>query len=166
MKTALRNALAVGIVALGAGACASKADPSAVNYTLRFPSVEAAIASEQVQVLVFDAPADPAARASACVDKIAKRLRRDALDPQQASDPVSMCEMFLKKPRFEVPYGEKVVFAIAQKKGQDFLLGCTVQTLGDGDAPVPISLALADIANPVPATQCATVGDFCAGRCK
>ncbi len=147
-------------------ACAGKAEPSVVSYTLKFPSVEAAIASEQVQVLVFDAPTDPAVRAADCSEKIARRLRRDPIEPLQASEPVSMCEMFLRRPRFEVPYGEKVVFAITQKRGQDFLLGCAVQTLGDGDAPVPIVLSLADIANPVPATECTTVSDFCASRCK
>lgn len=162
MKRLVWGALVTAIVV----ACGGKADPAKVSYTLKFPSVEAAIASEQVQILVFDAPADPAARAGACIDKVARRLRRDTLDPVQASDPMTMCEMFVNKPRFEVPFGDKLVMAIAQKKGQDFLLGCAEQTLGDGDAPVPISLSLADVGNPVPATGCATVSDFCANKCK
>lgn len=165
MKLA-RTSLALSFALAPVLACAGKADPSVVSYTLKFPSVEAAIASEQVQVLVFDAEVDPVLRAADCSEKIARRLRRDPISPIQASEPVSMCEMFLRKPRFEVPFGEKVVFAITQKRGQDFLLGCAVQTFGDGDAPVPITLSLADISNPVPATECATVSDFCASRCK
>jgi hypothetical protein len=164
--TLLRTTIALAVALAPVVACAGKADPSVVSYTLKFPSVEAAIASEQVQVLVFDAPTDPAARAADCNEKIARRLRRDPITPIQASEPVSMCEMFLRKPRFEVPFGEKVIFAITQKRGQDFLLGCALQTLGDGDAPVPITLSLADIANPVPLTECATVSDFCASKCK
>jgi hypothetical protein len=46
------------------------------------------------------------------------------------------------------------------------MIGCAVQTLGDGDAPIPIHLALLDVRVPVPETNCATVGDYCGSRCQ
>jgi hypothetical protein len=51
--------------------------------------------------------------------------------------------------------------AVAQRRGSDFMIGCTLQTLGDGDALTPIALTLIDVGNPVPETTCSSVGDFC-----
>lgn len=158
----IQAAALLSSVALG---CEREGEPTEASYTLKFPSTEAAVATDAVQILVFDAPADPAERAQACADKIARRLRRDALEPAQASQPQSVCEMFTSARPFTVPFGDKVVFAIAQRRGQDFLLGCSLQTIGDGDAPVPIALALADISNAVPPTTCTSLGEFCQNRC-
>ena len=53
------------------------------------------------------------------------------------------------------------MLAVAKRKTNDFLIGCSIQTFGDGDAPLDIDLALVDVGVSVPDTPCATVGDFC-----
>jgi len=62
--------------------------------------------------------------------------------------------------------GDKAVLAIAQRGGEDFMIGCTTQTVGDGDLPLPISMTLVNLSTPVPPTTCVSVGDFCAERCQ
>ena len=64
-----------------------------------------------------------------------------------------------------IPYGEKAVLAVAQRKAVDFLSGCVIQTFGAGDALLDIDLSLVDVSNAVPDTTCASVGEFCTGKC-
>ena len=54
-------------------ACASEADPSAGKYTVQFPSTAAAVATDFIQILVFDVK-DPSARAGLCQELITARL--------------------------------------------------------------------------------------------
>jgi hypothetical protein len=78
---------------------------------------------------------------------------------------VNICDMSQGRKPVTVQYGELAVFAIAQRRGADFMVGCSIQTFGDGDAPLPISLALVDVGNTVPDTTCSTVSDFCMLKC-
>jgi hypothetical protein len=154
----------VGVVVIAA--CGGEPDPAKGTYTLRFPSTQAAVATDTVQVLLFDVPKDPTARANACSDLIASRKRRDTLQPAVTHAPVNICDLLAGNKPLTMPFGEHVVLAIAQRDAQDFLYGCNIQTLGDGDAPLPIALSLADIARPIPPTDCTTVAAFCSRACQ
>lgn len=155
-----------GLVACSAG----EASPSGGTVTMQFPSTQAAVATDFVQLYVFDVNT-PAERSSICLDKITARKRKEPLGASLTPPPWNICELLAGRRPATIPYGEKAILAVAQRKDrnnelQDFMLGCSVQTLGDGDAPIPVRLALIDVRTPVPETNCATVGDYCGSRCQ
>lgn len=154
-----------GLVACSAG----EASPTGGVVTMQFPSTQAAVATDFVQLFVFDIT--PEQRTSVCLDKIAARKRQEALDASLTLQPWNICELLAGRRPATIPYGEKAILAVAQRKDrndqlQDFMIGCSVQTLGDGDAPIPVRMSLVDVRTPVPETNCATVGDYCGSRCQ
>lgn len=154
------------------GACTSgQADPSKGVYSIEFPSTAAAIATDVVQILVFDVKS-PEDRSKLCQDLIVARLTSpDTLEPSvPPTAPANVCELLAGRQEVLVPYGEHALIAVAQKKdaqgaARDFMIGCSIMTLGEGDAPLPISLHLVSVNRGVPATTCGSVGEFCAGTC-
>jgi len=167
MKKILFSALAL----LALVACTSgEASPSQGTYTLQFPSTAAAVATDYVQVFAYDFPPDQ--RSFACADLIAARARGDnSTQPIFTGPKVNVCELLNGAKPITVPYGEHAVLAIGTRvsmtETDDFLVGCTIQTFGDGNAPLPIDLALVDIfKNPVPASTCTSVSDRCNQNCK
>jgi len=151
---------------------AGEAPPSTGTYTINFPSTAAAVATDQVQLLVFDIR-KPEDRPTLCLDLITARKRGDTLRPSvnPPAAPVNICELSAGKKPIQIPYGDKAILAIAQRKDrndqlQDFMLGCIIQTIGDGPAPEPISMSIISVAQPVPDTQCGSVSEFCQGRCQ
>ncbi len=164
----LVSAAAVSLVACTAG----EAEPSKGTYTVQFPSTAAAVATDFVQILVFDVKT-PEDRASICQDVITARLTTPgSLEPSVPPAPAAnICEMRAGKKAVEIPYGEHAILAIAQKKDRqdqlkDFLIGCAIMTVGDGDAPLPIPVRLVSVSAPVPATTCGSVGEYCDGLCQ
>ena len=153
--------LAAIVLACSAG----EESPSPGTYSIAFPSTAAAVATDNVQLLLFDVPRTLAERTSFCETLTQERKRGGLPKPALQNQSVNICELLLGRKPFTIPYGEKAVFAIAQRKGADFMLGCSIQTFGQGDAPLPIALTLIDVLNPVPETACSSVGDFCALKC-
>jgi len=168
VKRSLFSVLVLGLV--GVAACSSgEASPTSGTVTMQFPSTQAAVATDFVQLYVFDISPDQ--RSSICLDKITARRREEPLNPSLTPPPWNICELLQNRRPATIPYGEKAILAVAQRKDrnnelQDFMIGCSVQTLGDGDAPIPVRLALLDVRTPVPETNCATVGDYCSSRCQ
>lgn len=163
MTTMTRTMLGAALAAAAVLACSAPADgPSAGSYTLKFPSTAAAVATDTVQLFVFEVPAAPAERAGFCQTLIQARKRKDPQRALTSNQPVNICELLLGRKPITVDYGDRAILALAQRKGADFMIGCTLQTLGDGDALTPIDLGLIDVGNPVPETNCNSVGDFCA----
>lgn len=144
---------------------AGEKDPSAGTYTVKFPSTAAAVATDTVQLLVFDLPRLPSERAGFCQTLIQARKRKDPQKPMTSNAPVNICEMLQGRKPITIQYGEKAVLAVAQRRAVDFLIGCTIQTFGDGNAPLPIDLGLIDVGIPVPDTTCTSVTDFCTQKC-
>jgi hypothetical protein len=136
-----------------------------------FPSTAAAVATDFVQILVFDVK--PNERGSVCQDLITARITQpDSLTPSVSPpDPAAnICEMRAGRKPITVPYGEHALLAIAQRKDangvvQDFMVGCAIMTMGDGDAPLSIPVKLISVNQPVPATKCGSVGEYCDGKC-
>ena len=56
-------------------------------------------------------------------------------------------------------------YVVAQRKAVDFMIGCSLETFGDGNAPLAINLSLVDLANDVKDTMCTSVTDFCTAKC-
>jgi hypothetical protein len=168
-----RRALALFVVACVAVACsANEAEPTKGTYTILFPSTAAAVATDFVQVLVFDIP-DPSKRDEVCQTLIRQRITdpaqlRPSVDPPAPA--ANICEMHAGRKPVVVPYGEHALLAVAQRKDEkdqvkDFLIGCALMTVGDGDAPLPIPLRLISLNQPVPLTTCGSVGEYCADKC-
>ena len=168
-----RVASLIALVVPAIAACtAGEADPSKGTYTVQFPSTAAAVATDFVQLLVFDVTT-PEDRASICLDLITSRLTTPgSLEPSVPPAPAAnICEMRAGVKAVTIPYGEHAILAIAQKKDRqdqlrDFLIGCAIMTVGDGDAPVPIPLRLVSVSAPVPPTTCGSVGEFCDTGCR
>ncbi len=153
-------------LAFAVAACTAEAEgPSRGTYTLKFPSTAAAVATETVSVFVFEAPSDAVGRTSFCNDLITARKRRDQLSADVVAPPLPVCDLLAGRAPVEMPYGESAILAVAQRKGADFLIGCSIQTVGNGDLPLPISLSLTNLATPIPSTTCVSVGAFCRDEC-
>jgi hypothetical protein len=158
----MKRLAAALILALGCSS-SSSSGPTTGTYTLAFPSIAAAVAAEQVQVLVFDA-AD--AGLTTCTDLVIARRSKQALPPTIAeSTLVTPCDMAAGRGQVSVSYGPRAVLAVAERGGADYLIGCAVQQVGAGNAQVPVQLALATTTVAVPPTTCASLTDHCANRC-
>jgi hypothetical protein len=166
-----RVATVVGICALVA-ACSGAAQPSRGTYTIAFPSTSAAVATDFIQILVFNLDGED--KGGACEDLITKRLTTpDDLHPavNPPAPATNICEMLAGKKPVTIPYGEHAVMAIGERKKDeatttDFLIGCAIMSVGDGNLPLEIPVRLVSVNTPVPATKCGSVGEFCAGSCQ
>jgi hypothetical protein len=145
--------------------------PSQGRYTVEFPTTEAAVATDFVQVFVFDV-IDETKRGSLCDDLISTRITAPATLKPSVDPPApatNICEMRAGIKPVTIPYGEHALLAVAQRRNkdqlQDLLIGCTIMTIGDGDAPLPIQLRLVNPTQQLPTTNCASVGDYCGGKC-
>lgn len=150
-----------------AACTAGEAPPSTASYAVKFPSTAAAVATDQVQLLVF--PVTAADRAVTCPNLIGSRKRREPLAPLVTGPIVNICEMLRGVKPITVPYGEKAVLAVAIRTGVDYMLGCAIHTFGDDETDatrLSIPLALIDVSQPVPDTNCTNVSDFCGKLCK
>lgn len=175
MKLEQRNMRAGAIASFAvllASCSAGEADPSKGVYTVQFPSTAAAVATDFVQILVFDVKS-AAERATLCEDLIAARLTDPATLTPSVDPPApaaNICEMRAGRKPVIVPYGEHALLAIAQRRDKqeqlkDFMIGCAIMTVGQGDAPLPIPVRLVSVNQPVPATNCVSVGEYCDGKC-
>ncbi|MDB4941377.1 MAG: hypothetical protein JWP97_911 [Labilithrix sp.] len=170
MAPLLRNvglSLSVALaLSLSLAACTSgEGDPSTGAYTVDFPSTAAAVATDTVQILIFDPPAAVTDRPTYCQQLIQQRKQKSPQRTVLTTPTVTVCEMLAGDRPITVPYGEHAALAIAKRGNDDFMIGCTLQAFGNGDAPLPISLSLVDVSNPVPDTTCTTVSAFCSNAC-
>lgn len=170
MKTTSGAIVVASGLAITLIACSS-AQPSVGKYTVEFPSTAAAIATDYVQVLVFDVNGQN--KTSICEDLITQReTSPDSLTPSvnPPAPAANICEMRAGTKSVAIPYGDHALLAIGERKQSnaattDFLIGCAIMNIGDGDAPVPIPLRLVSVNSPVPSTTCASVADFCSEKC-
>lgn len=145
---------------------AGEGPPSPASYIIKFPSTAAAVATDQVQLLIFDFP--PEQREVVCPNLVQARKKREPQSPSVTGPVVNICEMLRGMKPIVVPYGEKAVLAVAIRKGGDYMLGCMLHTFGDEDdeaTKLSLPVALVDVGQPVPETNCTSVGDFCSNAC-
>src|SRR4051812_15569126 len=72
---------------------AGEEPPSPGTYTIQFPSTAAAVATDTVQLLLFDLPKTQAERTAFCETLIQARQRKDPQKPALQNQPVNICEM-------------------------------------------------------------------------
>jgi hypothetical protein len=168
VRRALRKLATLTAPVVVVAACtAGEAPPTTASYTVKFPSTAAAVATDQVQLLVF--PVAAAEREVVCPNLIQARKRRDPLSPVVTGPVVNICEMLRGVKPITVPYGEHAVLAVAIRKGVDYMLGCQIHTFGDAESDataLAVPVALIDVGQPVPDTNCTNVSDFCNNVCK
>lgn len=146
-------------------ACSSESPPSKGNIGVVFPSTAAAVATDYLQFFIFDPPAS-ADRATVCQDLIQARKKGDYPSPAAQSPLIHVCEALEGVVPVTVPYGEHAVLVIGLRNSKDFLVGCTLQTYGEGDAVLPIALSLIDASSSLPSKTCPTLSAFCSETCK
>lgn len=65
-----------------------------------------------------------------------------------------------------IGFGRRAFLVIGKRsKGEDFLVGCEVQSVTDGSPPVAVHLTLVDPKLVVPPTTCARLSEYCDGNC-
>lgn len=171
MKRARALFVGLGAVAFLVACSGAESSPSKGTYTVQFPSTAAAVATDFVQVLVFDVT--DANRASLCPELVEARITDPGSLKPSVTPPApaaNICEMRAGRKPVTIPYGEHALLAIAQRKDRgdvvkDFMIGCTIMTVGEGDAPVAIPVRLISVNQPVPQTTCGSVGEYCDNKC-
>ena len=145
-------------------ACSAASDPAQDQYTLDFPSTASAVATETVQVLVFD-PSPTVAKAQLCATLLQKRKSNQSMGKAVVeSTPVSPCDLS-RRGSVTVPFGEHAIVAIARKENKDYMLGCTFQTVAAGDPPATVYLTPVSSQVLTPATKCPALSNFCGRNC-
>ena len=154
-----------GLVAALAAACSAEAAPSSGTYTVNFPSVAAAVATDSVQLMVFDAKGqDPN---SVCADLMLKVKSNQDLGPTVLTGPaVAPCDLAAGAKAVTIPYGEKAIVALGTSGGVTLLAGCVEETVGAGNLPVSVSLGIVNTKASVKSTTCTKLSDFCSQKCK
>jgi hypothetical protein len=162
------TATAIALCGAALLACSQPVDhvaspPTSAQYQVTFPSTAVAVASDTVQVLVFDASATGAD----CLSLVTAR-RTGAQLPKGAAllldtGAVQTCDLAAGQGTFQVSYGSRSFFAIAQRAGQDFFTGCTQADVEANIAPVNISLAQDKTGTTVPPTTCTSLSEKCNG---
>ena len=138
------------------------AGPEQGAYTVQFPSTAAAVATETVEVYVFDQSGGE------CFSLVQKRQSHQVLPtPLITSSPVKPCDIEnAGAGAVTVPFGKVSVLAVAVRKNADFLIGCTDANVNEASANVIVSLALASTSVSVPTTACTELQAHCASTCE
>ena len=161
--TLLRTTFALLPLALGAGCSAGTTSPPLGTINVTFPSVHAAIASDTLELHVFDASSP-----DTCIDLVQKRRTGQVL-PKGLIDrtPVPTCDFLAgKSTPLDIAYGRRAFLVVAQRQAQDLLIGCTIQGVGDAPILVDVALITKDAMTSVPASSCVKLSDYCSGACK
>lgn len=142
------------------GACGSSGSNG--TFTVDFPSVAAAVATDYVQVAAFDGT-DP----SACTTLVVEARSQQTLPSAVAeTSPASPCALENGAVSLsDLKSGAYAFLAIGVRQGQNFVLGCEEATIGSGGATVNIELTLFDNLVSVPATTCQRLSQHCSGGC-
>lgn len=148
-------------------ACGGDDSPKApVTYDLRFPSVDVAVASQTVEVFVFD----PLAKENRICEEllVKRRSRQDLGIAIGRMPPTPICDVLAgNAPSVEVGFGTWAFLTVVQSSSTDYLLGCTLANVGPGTAKPVVSLSYAAATAPqAPATTCLDLGQKCKGSCQ
>jgi hypothetical protein len=157
-------------------ACSAGTDPPQQgSITVTFPSVSAAVATDSLQLEVFDAP-DP----STCLDLVEKRKTGQELPPPLLERlPVPTCTFLDNKAApLEVGYGRRAFLVVGvgcaraagagvgERPAQPCLIGCALQGVGNAKIVVDVPLTLFSNTVDIPTTTCTQLSVKCKGGCK
>jgi hypothetical protein len=132
---------------------------------IAFPSTAVAVASEKVQVLVFDATVPGTDCLSLLVARESGAETPKAPALLLDTGAVDACALAGGDGALPISYGSRSFLAVAQRGGQDFFTGCAQGDIEADSPPVSITLAEAKIGTHVPPTTCASLSQKCTGGC-
>ena len=174
MKVGSRFSLLVPVV-FGLAACGEEvvkvpSPPTSARYQINFPSTRVAVATEAIQVSVFDAT-NGAQAGTDCLTLITKQKTKADLPKAPLfiaqTEVIPVCDVLsgTKGALPTISYGKRTFMAVAKRGNADFFLGCSEADIGSADALVDISVAQVDETTQVPTTTCPTLGDKCKNTC-
>jgi hypothetical protein len=150
------------LVPAGAVAAACGSSESNGTFTVDFPSVAAAVATDSVQVAAFDGT-DPAACTTLVVEA---RSQQTLASPVAETPPATPCALENGAVSLsDLKSGTYAFLAIGVRQGQNFVIGCQEATVGSSAPAVNIELTLFDNLVSVPATSCQRLSEHCSGGC-
>jgi hypothetical protein len=163
MMNALSVSFFVGAVALVACSPGTQAEKSGM-VGITFPSTNAAIATDTIELRVFDA----SVAGNDCLTLIQTEEKTQPL-PKAIYDSgkVDTCTFFASQAKsFDMGYGSRAFMVVGQRANADFVLGCSIAGIGDVANSVNVELSL-DLSTFTQTTQvpdsttCASLGDKC-----
>ncbi|MEO7113891.1 MAG: hypothetical protein ABI183_25850 [Polyangiaceae bacterium] len=158
----------IGVVSLAACSPGTESQKAgAVSVT--FPSTKAAIATDTIELRVFDANAP----GNDCLTLIQTEEKTQPLPkPIYDSGKVDTCAFFANQVKpFDMGYGARSFIVVGQRSNADFVLGCTTAGIGDVANSVNVELSL-NLSTFAPTTQvpdsatCSSLGDRCTKNIK
>jgi hypothetical protein len=159
---ALGAALVTAVVAVGCSAKDAAIAPTSV--TLTFPSVAAAVASDAVQIQVFD-ETGASDLSGACEDLVAQVGSNQSLPGALVDNNTTACDLASGNAPFTVGVGARAFLVTASSNGTTILIGCSVENVAGGQLLVPVDLVPLSDSVVLPATSCTTLSDHCNGGC-
>jgi len=164
MKVAHLTAAAFFLGTTSLLACSpGTADKKSGGLTVSFPSTNAAIDSDTLELHVLDG-SDP----NACLGAVRARQAAPGKPPAgslfdiPATDTCKFLSSSVKP--FDMGYGARAFLVVAQKGGSDFMLGCTLTGIGDVQNEVNVDLTTFDKTTDVPqSTVCSSLSQKCGG---
>jgi hypothetical protein len=158
----------VALVSLAACSPGTEAEKSGA-VTVAFPSTNAAIATDTLELRVFDANVT----GNDCLSLIQTEEKTQPL-PKAIFDSGKQdtCKFFETQVKpFDMGYGSRAFMVVGQRANTDFVLGCSIAGIGDVSNAVSVDLSLNLSAfsqtTQVPdSTTCASLGDRCTKQLK
>ena len=163
MKIARWGSAAAALALTTLLACAGTADKKSGGLTVSFPSTNAALNADTLELHVLDG-SDP----NSCLNAVRARQAAPGKPPDKSlfDIPATDTCKFLSngvKP-FDLGYGARAFLVVAQKGGTDFMLGCTIAGIGDVQNEVNVDLTTLDKTTDVPqSTKCSSLSQKCGG---
>ncbi|MEO6572414.1 MAG: hypothetical protein ABIP89_01150 [Polyangiaceae bacterium] len=162
-KAALTSTLFAAFVLVACSGGTTATQQGTISVT--FPSVHAAIASDEVELHVFDATDE-----NTCLDLVQKRRTAQVLPPGIIDrTPIPTCDFLAGKGvPLDVGYGKRAFLVATRHAGKDILVGCTIQGVGDAPIAVDVPLTTINAMTQIPGkdADCVTLSMKCQGGCK
>jgi hypothetical protein len=155
--------IAAGFVVLGCSSSSSGPSPPD-GYSLFFPSTDVAVATDTVEVLVFDVPPD---QPDLCATLVLRKKSNQDLGPSLAtSTPRPVCDLATGRGALTVSFGKRAFLAVGRQGQDDYLVGCAALDVAAGTPAPSIYLEYVnDTVRPAPPTQCQSLSQKCKGGC-
>lgn len=163
LRTLLSTTVAAALVLVACSGGTTDQQKGTISVT--FPSVHAAIASDEVELHVYDAPDQ-----NTCLDLVQKRRTAQVLPPGIIDrTPIPTCDFLAGKGvPLDVGYGKRAFLVATRHMGKDILVGCTLQGVGDAPIAVDVELTTINAMTQIPGkdADCVTLSMKCQGACK
>jgi hypothetical protein len=160
-----------GVSIVSLGACGpGTADQKQGAVSVSFPSTADAIATDTLELRVYDASTVDGSIPNDCLNLISTEQNSPQTLPKPIYDStkVDSCNFFTGKVKpIDMGYGPRSFFVVGQRATNgitaDYVIGCTVIGIGDVANNVNVELSLFDAKSPLaPAsTKCASLSDRC-----